>query len=312
MRTPLLSPGRLTRPASVTAKPVQPGDNLRGAVLMTLSMVGFGCNDTVMKFVTLEMPLYQAIFLRGALVLGGLFLLAWRKNAVRLRIPSATRGIMALRLLGEVGSTVLFLNALQYMAIGDLSAVMQSLPLVVMLGATLIFREPLGWRRLSAVLIGLVGVMIILRPGTDTFGIWSLIALGLVLLVAMRDLSTRSFTADVSSFTIAIYAAMSVTVMGAIGMAVQGWIAPTVQQMSLLVLGAGFLTVGYLSAVAAMRIGEITYVAPFRYTSLIVAILAGLLVFGDWPDSWTWIGSALVVGAGIYSILREAMTRRRR
>lgn len=309
MRTPIISPFRRVSPASITTQPHQPGDNLRGAMLICFSMVGFTCNDTVMKFVTQEMPLYQAITLRGVVVMIGILILASREGGLRLRVPRADRGAMTLRILGEAGSTLLFLNALQNMAIGDLVAVMQSLPLVIMLGASLFFGEKLGWRRLSAVAIGLIGVMIILRPGSGTFGIWSLVALAAVALVAVRDLATRTVGAEVSSTTIAFYAAVTVTLLGFLASMGQGWVMPDVSQLLLLILAGAFLTLGYMTAVAAMRIGEISYVAPFRYTSLLVAIFAGLLVFGDWPDIWTWIGAGLVVGAGIYSIWREAQLR---
>jgi drug/metabolite transporter (DMT)-like permease len=306
MRAPLISPLRRVSPASVSVLPHQAGDNLRGATIMALSMLGFGCNDTVMKFVIQDMPLYQAITLRGAMVMLALALLAHREGGLSLRLPGGARKAMGLRLVGEVGSTILFLNALQYMAIADLSAVMQSLPLVVMIGAAVFFGESLGWRRTSAVLVGLLGVMIILRPGSGTFGIWSLVALASMVLVVVRDLATRTFGREISSNTIAFYAALSVTLTGLALSLGQGWILPSLTQLCLLALGSAFLTLGYICAVTAMRVGEISYVAPFRYTSLIVAVIAGLAVFGEWPDLWTWVGSALVVGAGIYTIWREA------
>ncbi|MDP5309236.1 DMT family transporter [Paracoccus spongiarum] len=312
MRAPLMSPIRRVRPASVTPAPQAPGDNLRGAVLMCLSMLGFGCNDAVMKFVTQDLPLYQAITLRGLMMMLVLAVLAQREGGLTLRLARGDRWPMLWRVLGEVGSTVLFLNALQVMAIGDLSAVMQSLPLAVMLGAALFFAEPLGWRRSSAVLVGLVGVLVILRPGSGTFGIWALVALGAMLLMVMRDLVTRLFGPEVSSASIAFHAALGVTAMGAIFSIGQGWVRPEAGQIGLLMLSAAFLTMGYVTAVAAMRVGEISYVAPFRYSSLIVAIIAGLLVFGEWPDLWTWAGSALVVGAGGYTIWREAQLGRGR
>ncbi|MFN3277588.1 MAG: DMT family transporter [Paracoccus hibiscisoli] len=312
MPSPLISPLRRTRPASIRPEPLQPGDNLRGAGLMTLSMIGFTCNDAIIKFVTQDMPLYQAITLRGLFVMLALVALASRTGGLRLRIPQAARRPMTLRLIGEIGSTLLFLNALQRMAIADLTAVMQSLPLVVMLGAALFFGESLGWRRVLAVGVGMLGVLIILRPGGGTFGIWSLVALGAMLMVALRDLSTRQFGRDVASSTIAFYAAVLVTLTGLLFSLGQGWIMPAGAQIGLLLLSAAFLTVGYVSAVAAMRVGEIAAVSPFRYTSLLAAIVLGLVIFGDWPDLWTWVGSALVVGAGIYTIWREAQLGRRR
>jgi len=311
MRTPLMSPIRRVRPASIRVQPLQPGDNLKGATVMVLSMIAFTCNDTVIKFVTQDMPLYQAITLRGVFVMMALMLLAARSGGLRLRIATPARWPMALRLVGEVGSTLLFLNALQRMAIGDLTAVMQSLPLVVMLGAALIFGETLGWRRMMAVGLGMAGVLIILRPGSGTFGIWSLVALGAMVMVALRDLATRQFAQDVSSTTIAFYAAACVTLIGLVFSLGQGWVMPQPRHLLLLLLGSAFLTVGYVSAVAAMRIGEISAVAPFRYTSLLAAVLLGYVVFGEVPDLWTWLGSGLVVGAGIYTIWREAQLERR-
>lgn len=310
MRAPLISPFRRVSPASITTQPLQPGDNLRGAVLMCLSMLGYGCNDAVMKYVTQTMPLYQAIALRGVVMVVVLWFLARREGGLQLRLARGDRWPMFWRVLGEVGSTVLFLNALRAMAIGDLAAVMQSLPLAIMLAAAVFFGEPLGWRRTSAVVVGMIGVMLILRPGSGTFGIWALVALAAMLLMVLRDMVTRLFGRHVGSASIAFYAALSVAVTGFVGVIWDGWVAPDVRQLALLVLSGAFLTLGYLTAVAAMRVGEISYVAPFRYTSLLVAIIAGLLIFGEWPDSWTWIGAILIVGAGGYTIWREAQLQR--
>lgn len=310
MHTPLPSadPGAPT----LSGRPVvhSPADNLRGAAIMTMSMVAFGLNDTVMKFVSQDMPLYQAITLRGLFVMICLAAVAHRLGGLSLRVPRGARMPMALRTLGEVASTILFLNALQNMAMGDLSAIMQALPLVVMVAAALFFGETLGWRRIGAVIAGFLGVLLILRPGGDVFGLWAILAVGSVAMVALRDLATRGFGRDISSATIAFNAAAGVTLAGLVLSLGQGWVMPTLTQVLLLGLGSAFLTVGYVSAVAGMRVGEISYVAPFRYTSLLVAIVMGLIVFGEWPDLWTWAGSALVVTAGIYTIWREAQIGR--
>lgn len=310
MRTPILSPNRGVRPASVKPLVHQPGDNLHGALLMTLCMVAFGLNDTVMKFVAQDMPLYQAITLRGIFVMGFIAAVAPRLGGLRLRIPPGARRPMAWRTLGEIASTLLFLNALQHMAMGDLSAIMQALPLVVMVAAALFFGEKLGWRRVSAVIVGFMGVLLILRPGGEVFGPWAIVALGSMVMVALRDLATRRFGGDIGSATIAFYAAVGVALSGLVFSLGQGWVMPRLSQILLLLMGSAFLTVGYVTAVAAMRVGEISYVAPFRYTSLLVAILMGLIVFGEWPDLWTWLGSIVVVAAGIYTIWREAQLGR--
>ena len=310
MRTPLLSPNRRVRPPAIArADDPEPGDNLRGAGLMVMCMTLFTLNDTVIKFVTQELPLYQAMTLRGAVVMVLLVVLAQRKGGLDLRVTPADRWPLALRTIGEVGSTLLFVNALTMMPIGDLSAIMQSLPLLVMLGAALVFGERLGWRRLMAVCVGLVGVLMILRPGSAAFGLASILGLASVLLVVLRDLSTRVFARSLTSETIAFYAACAVTGTSLVMSLGQGWQSVSLSLALLLILGGTFLTGGYLTAVASMRVGEISYVAPFRYVSLVVAIILGLVVFGEWPDGWTWAGSALVVSAGIYSIWREARLR---
>ncbi|WP_295048289.1 DMT family transporter [uncultured Paracoccus sp.] len=294
------------KPASIRQVTHLPGDNLRGAALMTLSMVAFGLNDTVMKFVSQDMPLYQAISLRGLIVMAMIMAISPWLGGLSLRIPAGSRRPMVWRMIAEIASTVLFLNALRNMAMGDLSAIMQALPLVVMLAAAVFFGEGLGWRRISAVAVGFLGVMLILRPGGTVFGPWALVALGAMAMVALRDLATRGLGRDISSATVALYAAFGVTVSGFVLGLGEDWLMPSLSQAVLLVTGSTVLTVGYVSAVSAMRVGEISYVAPFRYVSLLVAIAMGLIVFGEWPDLWTWFGSAVVVAAGIYSILREA------
>lgn len=285
-------------------------DNLRGAGIMVLSMAAFTTNDAAMKAVTQTLPLMQAITLRGIAIVLILLVVAARDGGLVLRMGRRDAVMTGLRVLGEVGSTILYLSALQHMALGDLSAIMQSLPLLVTLAAALIFGERIGWRRLSAVAVGMVGVLLILRPGTSAFDIWSVLALGSVLLVMLRDLATRGISRGMRSSTVALSAAIGVTVSAWIWPSGEVWRMPTTGEGGLILVAAALLAIGYLSAVAAMRVGDISFVAPFRYASLIVAITLGLLVFGEWPDPWTWAGSALVVGAGVYVIWREARLER--
>ncbi len=307
MRTPFLSPNRRVRPASVPAVgDASLSDNLRGTTLMVLSMATFTCNDAVMKAVTQTLPLYESVALRGLVVLAMMLVIAAiQQGGVRLTVPRADCGPLVLRTAADIVSTLLYLMALRKMALADLSAIMQALPLAVTLAAALVFREKLGWRRFSAIGIGFAGVVLILRPGTGAFDIWSALGLAAMFLIVVRDIATRKFTVGTGSSTIAFYAALTVTLSGVVLGAAEDWRLPTLREALLLLLAAGFLTVGYLAAVATMRVGEISFVAPFRYTSLLFAIVLGVLVFNEWPDLWTWTGSGLVVGAGLYTILRE-------
>ncbi len=285
-------------------------DNLRGILLMCASMAAFTINDTFMKSVTLTLPLYQTIGLRGLIAVVGLGLLVVLTRAWRVRLNRRDGWLILVRSLADVAATILFLEALLRMPLANLSAIMQALPLMITLAAALVFGDRIGWRRMTAILVGLIGVLIIIRPGTDGFDRWALLGVASVLCVVVRDLSVRPLQGQVPSALVALGAAVAVTLMGWIGAGLQG-VEPLSWLEAAKVLGAGlFLIVGYLTSVMAMRCGDIGLVAPFRYTSLLWAIALGLLVFGDLPDGWTAIGSAIVVGAGLFTLLRERALRR--
>ncbi|WP_103259203.1 DMT family transporter [Tabrizicola aquatica] len=285
-------------------------ENLRGMLLMCASMAAFTINDTFMKSVTQTLPLYQTIALRGLIAVVGLGALALVTRAYRFR-PSGRDGwLILLRSLADVAATILFLEALLRMPLANLSAILQALPLLITLAAALVFGDKIGWRRMTAILVGLIGVLIIIRPGTEGFDRWSLLGLASVACVVVRDLSVRRLQGQLPSAVVALGAAVAVTTMGWIGTAFQGW-NPVTPVEAGKVLGAGlFLIVGYLTSVMAMRHGDIGLVAPFRYTSLLWAIVLGLVVFGDLPDVWTFLGAAIVIGAGLFTLWRERRLRR--
>ena len=166
-------------------------DNLRGALYMNLSMFAFTVNDAFMKSVTHDLPLFQTIALRGTVAVLCLLAVARITGGFTLAIPAPALRIIALRSLADVAATILFLSALMHMPLANLSAVMQAIPLAVTLGAVLYYKDAIGWRRMTAILAGFLGVMIIIRPGTDGFDIWSVMGLASVLAVVVRDLAAR-------------------------------------------------------------------------------------------------------------------------
>lgn len=285
-------------------------DNLRGALLMNLAMLVFTLNDTAMKAVMQTMPLFQAIALRGVITTLGLFALALVLRQLVLLPPRRDLGIMTLRTAAEVIATLTFLTALQHMPLANLSAIMQSLPLVVTLGAALVFHERIGWRRMTAILVGLVGVLMIIKPGTDGFTIWSLLGLASVLTVMIRDLAARSVSSAVPSLTVALWASGAVTLMGLIGMGFEERVAISGWNALLLLAASANLIIGYLTVVMVMRAGDIGLIAPFRYMSLIWALIAGWLLFNTLPDGLTLIGAAIVVASGLFTLLRERQLKR--
>lgn len=281
-------------------------DNARGILLMCASMLSFTVNDSFMKLTSQTLPLFQAIALRGIVASVALLLIA-RLTAGHLRlVPKGRDGVMvALRSLSEIAATALFLTALTQMPLANLSAILQSLPLAITLSAALFLREPVGWRRLTAILVGFCGVLLIVKPGTEGFTVWSVLGLGSVVCVVIRDLTTRTLSRATPSAAVAVWASLAVMVMG-IGVTTwQGWVPVSADEALYLAIASAALIAGYMFAVMVMRVGDIGLIAPFRYTSLLWAILFGWMLFGTLPDEWTVVGATIVVATGLYTLLRE-------
>jgi drug/metabolite transporter (DMT)-like permease len=169
-------------------------DNMRGAVFMMLSMAGFSLNDAFLKTVAGELPLFQAVFLRGLIVVALTGALGWSQGAFAYRPGRRDRRLIGWRCLGEIGGTICFLTALFNMPIANASAILQSVPLAVTLGAALFLGEPVGWRRYLAIGVGFMGVLVIVRPGAEGFNAYALWAVAAIGFIVVRDLSTRSLS----------------------------------------------------------------------------------------------------------------------
>ncbi len=286
-------------------------DNARGVIIMCVSMAAFVVNDTAVKEVTASLPLFEAIALRGVLSVVGLIAIGVATRSLAFRLPRRDAWLVALRMVAEVAASMLFLFALVHMPLANLSAIMQFLPLAVTLAAAVVFGQTIGWRRLTAIMIGLGGVLLIIRPGPQGFDVWALMGLASVGFVVVRDLASSQISPAVSSVTVSVWSALAVTVVGFGGALHDGWQTVMPREMGLIGFSALFLVIGYIAAVASMRVGDIAVVAPFRYTALLWAILLGWLLFGTLPDGLTLLGAALVVVTGIYTFWREARLRAR-
>ncbi len=280
-------------------------DNIRGAVYMMLGMAGFVLNDTLMKSMSSDIPMFQAIFLRGVAATLLMGLLAWRQRTLWYRLSRADACIVALRIIGEIGATICFLTALFNMPIANATAILQVMPLAVTFAAALFLGETVGWRRYTAILIGFAGVMLIVRPGSDGFTIYSVYALGAVVFLTLRDLATSRLSTNVPSSYVTVISAAAIMIMSGLLSTAAPWAPVSMTQLALLAMAAVFVLFGYLFSTMTMRVGEIGFISPFRYTILIWAILLGIVVFGDIPDLLTIIGSAIVVMTGLYTFYRE-------
>ncbi len=279
-------------------------DNTKGALLMMCSMAAFTFNDTCVKLLGPEVPLFQMLFLRGVASSLMIWGLARALGALRWRIPRRDWGLVALRTCAEIGAAYFFITALYHMPIANVTAVLQVLPLTVTLGGALLFGEAVGWRRMSAILAGFLGMLLIVRPGPEGFDLYAGYALAAVFFVTVRDLSTRRMSAEVPSMTVTLVASLGVMLFAGVASLGTDWVPLNLRQIALIGGASVFILGGYLFSVMVMRVGEVSFIAPFRYTGLLWALLLGLVVFGNWPDPVTFLGCLIVVGAGVFTLLR--------
>lgn len=285
-------------------------DNLRGAALMTLAMLGFAIEDMFVKLLAQRFPTWQII---AFLAIGGGFAFG---VMVRMRGEALwTRAYVApavlLRNLGELIGTTGFVTALALIELSTASALLQATPLVVTMGAALFLGEPVGWKRWSAILTGFAGVMLVIRPGTTGFDLSALFALQGVLGLAIRDLATRRVRVQTSSVQLSFLAFL--TLLPASGLlALFEGAAPAMPVATDAVNIAAMLVLAvasYYAIVAAMRVGEVSYVTPFRYSRIVFALLIGVIAFGERPDAMMLAGCVLIVGSGLFTLWRERKIR---
>ncbi|WP_050931302.1 DMT family transporter [Aestuariivita boseongensis] len=285
-------------------------DNLRGAAWMTAAMLGFAVEDMFIKLLAGSLPTWQIILILG--MGGGLaFGLAARAQGQRLFSRAALSPAVLMRNTGEVLGTLGFVTAIALIPLSTASAVLQATPLVVTLGAALFLGEAVGWRRWSAIFAGFIGVLLVIRPGMEGFDLYSLFALQAVIGLAIRDLATRRVPRTISTEQLSFWAFLVLIPAALLLGAVLG--APPVRPQGWDWLYIGFaipLSVfAYYAIVAAMRVGEVSFVTPFRYSRILFALVFGMAVFGERPDALMLVGAALIVASGLFTLWRERKHR---
>ena len=260
-----------------------------------------------MKLLFADIDFFQAIFLRGLVSLPPLLVLALMTKTLLQKYSAKNQRLMIIRILAEIGTTVTFLTALKHMPLANVTAILQSLPLAITMAAAIFLGEPVGWRRWSAICLGFTGVLIIIRPGLAGFNSYSLLALAAVLLLTVREISTRQLDKKIPTVTVALSTTLGITVFAALMLIGDEWAEINFVSWSLIIAAAAAVTVATLLSVVAMRTGDIGFVSPFRYTSLIGAIGLGILLFGEWPDGMTLLGAVIIAFAGVYSLYREQL-----
>lgn len=272
---------------------------------MVVAMAGFAVEDMFLKAAKAHMPLGQALVIFGLTGMAVFALLARRRGEVVFH-PAALSRPLLIRSGFEVTGRLFYSLAIALTPLSVASAILQATPLVVVAGAAVIFGEQVGWRRWAAVCVGFAGVLVILRPGLEGFTLMSLVTVIGLIGFAGRDLATRAAPMVLSNRQLGVYGMAMLALAGAIILSVTGravW--PDATGAALVAAMTGFGIFAYFALTVAMRTGEISAVTPFRYTRLVFAMVAGVVVFGEHPDLPTLAGSALIVGSGLYALNRR-------
>jgi drug/metabolite transporter (DMT)-like permease len=284
--------------------------NIRGSLLMAVAMAAFTINDSITKAVSSEINFGEVMLVRGLFAILLVAAFAFHQRAIR-SLRTIVMKPVALRVVGEIGGTITFMAAITHLPLANTSAIFQALPLAITLGAAVVFREPVGWRRWLAITAGFIGVLIIVRPGIEGFNQYSLLAMVSVAFCSLRDLATRQIPAQIPSLFITLLMTVTVTAAGAvIVFPLGGWTPPSGRALALLALAAILVLIGYQCVIMALRSGDISAVAPFRYSALLWAMLLGYLVFGDRPDAMMVTGAFIIVLSGLYAFYRERVRER--
>jgi drug/metabolite transporter (DMT)-like permease len=280
-------------------------DNLSGILLMLAAMAFFAVEDLFLKWAAASVPVGQIILVSGLFGAPVFAMMAWARGA-RIFTTAAFQPAVLARNFGEMIGSYGYIVAIASVPLSTISAVLQAMPLAVTMVAALFMQAKVGWRRWSAIAVGFLGVLLVIRPGMDGFrpeALWGLLT---VAGLTLRDLASRAIPPEVSNAQVSCWGLMSLTVLGVLMMLGEGAVsAPGLGQSMILLGGIVFGTAGYWAVTAASRRGEVSVVAPFRYARLIFAIAIGAIFFAEWPDMLTLCGAGLIVASGLYSFGRE-------
>lgn len=286
-------------------------DNLRGAALMIFAMAAFAAGDGFVKLLVAQMPKGQVMVYLGA---GGALGFAVIANRAGRCVVSRDfwHPVVLLRNGGEILGTAAFMSALALIPLSLATALLQTNPLLVILGAIVFFGERVGWRRWLALGIGFLGVMVILRPGFDGFDPNALLAILGAAGLAMRDLASRHRPDHIHPLQLATWGFAMLVPLGVVMLFFgSGPVRIAPEALWQVAAAIGVSMAGYHALTLAMRAGEVGFVTPFRYIRVVFGFTIAWVVFGGRPDLWMFVGAAIVVGAGLYTLFRERRVMRR-
>lgn len=285
--------------------------DLGGVLAMLAATAAYVVGDSFMKIVTEDLPPFEVLFLRGiAASLACAALVASRGEWGA--ISGMRDACTLLRAAGETLSTLCYIVALARLPIADVVAIMQTAPLILIMGVAIILREEIGPARVVLALLGFAGALMVAQPGTGGISSAALFAFGSALLLAARDIIGRGVSTSIP-VTVVILATMIMVMVagGALSLAVESWVPPTGRHIGFLCLAGLFVTLGHIGLLLAYRLGRTASVAPFFYSFALWGVAAGLVVWGELPNALALTGIALIAGSGAAIVLLDQRRGRR-
>ena len=277
---------------------------------MILAMAGFAFEDLFIKMLSAYFPISEVIMILGFTGSIVFLIIAIFQNAPIIHKDLLDKYVI-MRTICELLGAVFFVTAIALTPLSSASAILQITPLLVTIGAVIFFREKVGWRRWSAVFVGFMGVLLILRPGFGGFMPASIFALLGSVFLAARDLSTRAMKVDLPYVTIALYAFIAFGISGILIIPFNSpMVIPSLNQIMYFIGASTFGVFAYYSLVISSRIGEMSVISPFRYSRIVFAMLLAIIILGERPDSFTLIGAAIIVLSGMYTFVRENLLKK--
>ncbi|MFN4277849.1 MAG: DMT family transporter [Ferrovibrio sp.] len=283
--------------------------NRRGIIFFLLAIILFVVNEALCKLVYDTVPANQIMAVRGLIATAVILGIAHARGVTRQIGMMVDRRVL-LRATTDLAGSYLYMIALFHMPIGNMMAINMASPLMMTAVVAVVLREPVGWRRWGAIVAGFLGVLLVVQPRAENFNAYSILAVGAVICIVVRDLVTRRIDAAIPSL-IVILTNVGMMAVVALGLAlVEGWVAMGWRESIFLTLSALFIAAGYQLAVEAFRHAEVPVIVPLRYTGLLWALLLGWLVWGDVPNDLATAGIVLIVASGLYVFHRERVRGR--
>lgn len=279
-------------------------ENRRGIIFMLVAMSLFVVNDVFMKLSREVYPAGQAITIRAAFaVIVGLALVFAAREGDRLHLALRPRVLQ--RGILEAFSALTFGWSLGLMPLANLTAINMASPLLIVALAAVLRIEQVGWRRAAALTVGFIGVLFVVRPGAESFNAAAIVAVISAILVAGRDLTTRTIGAEVPSTVVSLTTTVLVGLVALAYGFTETWLPIWRIETVYIAVAAVLVTIGTFFIISAFRRTDVGVISQYRYAIIVFATVLGYIVWGDVPDLFAFLGVGLIVGSGLYTMHRQ-------